>query len=347
VTAPRKILIIRLSSLGDILHAIPAYKSLRAAYPAARIDWLVESRMAFLLSVVPGLDNIIEVDTRKAREQLGTLEPWVQLRRVLQKLRSQGYEIALDFQGLLKTGLLSLLSGARTRIGFGPSLVRERPAHWFYNRQISKPTSQQHIVELNMALAKAAGGLQVPWQTDLSIPAKDADQVSGRLEADRLSKFAIINPGGGWPTKRWSAARYGALARRMIAELNLPIIVTTAPGEEGLYGEIAEKCKSRDLHNYQLPFLQLIPLIKKAMLFVGGDTGPFHMASILGVPAICILGPTTPERNGPWTNADEPVFRILPCSFCYKRTCPTQNECMDLPIDMVFAAVVRRLERIQ
>lgn len=346
MTAPRNILIIRLSSLGDILHAIPAYKSLRAAYPASRIDWLVESRMAFLLSVVPGLDNIIEIDTRKPRLQFTALEPWLQVGRVLQKLRSQRYEMSIDFQGLLKTGLLTFLSGARIRIGFCPSLVRERPVHWFYSRQIPEPPTQQHIVELNLALAKAGGGLPVPLQTDLSIPGKDADLVLGRLEADKLSRFVIINPGGGWPTKRWSANRYGTLARRIIAELHLPVVVTTAPGEELLYSEMAAVCDSRDLHSYQLSFLQLIPLIKQATLFIAGDTGPFHMAGILGTPTVCILGPTTPERNGPWTIADEPVFRVLPCSFCYQRICPTQNECMDLSVDMVFAAVVRRLERL-
>lgn len=338
---PRKILIIRLSSLGDILHVLPAFQSLRAAHPEARIDWLVESRMAFLISAVEGVNNIVTIDTKALRTDPAAA--WTPAVSAIRSLRSAAYDVSLDFQGLLKTAALSLLGGARIRIGFSRDLVWEKPAHWFYHRTVARPSTPTHIVDLNLMLASLAGAAPGSEPVRLSIAAADEAAVESMLSENGLREFVVINPGGGWYTKRWPPARYGALAAKITRDLGLAVGVTTGPGEEGLYEEIAGNSGGIKLHRLPVPFLQLIPLLKRARLLVGGDSGPFHLACALRTPVVGIFGPTDPARNGPWGSVDECVVRVLPCSFCYGRTCPTQNECMDLGVEQVFQAVVRRL----
>jgi len=343
--APERILIIRLSSLGDILHALPAFSSLRSAFPDARIDWLVEKRNSFLLFAVRGIDEVILLDTIPLRETPWQLTSWKVIWNSVRLLRAQKYDFCIDFQGLLKTGLISVLSGATKRVGFPKELVRERPAHWFYQCTPDPPAAPMHVVALNQLLAQSLGARSVSTRIDLEVAPGDDASVRSLLQTERVTDFAVINPGGGWLTKRWGPSRYGRLAARIQAEIGLTVIVTTGPGEEKLFAELTRHCGPPTPRHFQLSFLQLIPLLRRARLVIGGDTGPFHLACALGTPVVGIFGPTAPVRNGPWREGEESVFRRLPCSFCNGRTCPTQIECMDITVEEVFQAVVKRLAR--
>lgn len=343
MNSPQRILIIRLSSLGDILHALPAYQSLRCSYPQARIDWLVAKRMAFLLSAVEGIDAIVPIDTAAVKARAGSAASWRAVWTVIRELRAARYDLSVDFQGLLKTAILGVLCGAHTRVGFSRGLVREWPAHWFYHRSARRPEKPLHVVELNQLLAAQAGAVATAQPVSLSAPAEDKSAIESMISSRGLEDFVVINPGGGWPTKLWPPSRYGALAAMIEQDLKLQVVVTSGPGEEALFEEIALNCPGRRLHHFQVPFLQLIPLFKKTRLVIGGDTGPVHLACALGTPVVGIFGPTDPVRNGPWAAMDARVVHVLPCSFCYGRTCPTQNECMDIGVDEVFRAVVARL----
>jgi len=341
----RKLLIVRLSSLGDIIHTLPAYESLRAAFPEARIDWLVERRLAFLLTAVDGIDRILPIDTHALRENFQRLKGWQMFWEPIRAARARRYDVAIDFQGLLKTSFLSLLSGATTRIGFSKPLVRERPAHWLYHRTLKDPGSPMHVARLNILLAGEAGARSGDLRARLTARDEDKQAIESLLHREQLSEFVVLDPGGGWPTKRWKPARYGSLASRVEKELQLRAIVVTGPGEEPLYQQIAEGCTEPLPVHLRIPFLQLIPLLRSARLLVAGDTGPLHLACALETPVVAIMGPTSPVRNGPWSEIDEVVVHHLPCSFCNRRSCPTANECMDISVEEVFAAVVRRLER--
>ena len=341
-SSPR-ILIIRLSSLGDILHTLPAFASLRATFPEASIEWLAAKKSAFLLGTVPGIDSLHLIDTSSLLRFPLDRAAWGGTWRLVRDVRSRRFDLVLDFQGLLKTAFLSIISGSTTRIGFSKELVRERPAHWFYNRRLEKPREQVHVLTLNRMLAELAGSGPVSSPVDFAVSAADTAYVDSLLERERLKEFVVINPGGGWPTKRWDPLRYGRLARRIQEELRIPVVVTTGPGEESFFRDIAEGCGQPLPRHFPVSFLQLIPLLRKARLFIGGDTGPFHLACALGTPVLGIFGPTSPVRNGPWTDGEEVVVRKLPCSFCYGRTCPTKNECMDISADEVFAGILRRL----
>jgi lipopolysaccharide heptosyltransferase I len=345
MTEPRKFLIVRLSSLGDIIHTLPAHQSLRVTFPEAHIGWLVERKLAFLLSAVDGIDEILPVDTHAVRNNPVRLEAWRLFWEPMRMLRRRRYDVAIDFQGLIKTAFLSLLSGARTRIGFSKALVRERPAHWLYHRTLREPGTPMHVARLNLLLAGEAGARSGNLRIRLTASDEDTGAIESLLRREKLSEFIVLNPGGGWPTKRWKPSSYGSLASRIEKELNFKVVVTTGPGEELLYSEIAEKCAGRVPAHVHVPFLQLIPLLRSARLLVAGDTGPLHLACALGTPVVGIMGPTSPIRNGPWSQMDEVVVHHLPCSFCNGRSCPTANECMDIPVEEVFAAVVRRLQR--
>jgi lipopolysaccharide heptosyltransferase I len=343
MSASPKILVIRLSSLGDILHALPAFAGLRASFPKGKIDWLVAPKCKFLLSAVPGIDSIHCLDTDALRHLSGSRPAWRRFWSTLHELRAGRYDYAIDFQGLIKTALLSYLSGSKKRLGFSKDLVREPPAHWFYHQTLRRPTEQLHILALNQKLAQLAGGKSEPAFCEFLVSENDRSVVDALLKQKQLRDFVVVNPGGGWATKRWAPERYGLLAKRIQAELGLPVAVTTGPGEEMLFHEIMKHSGSPFPVHLPVSFLQLVPLLKKARLFTGGDTGPFHLACATGTPVVGIFGPTSPVRNGPWRDKDEVVIRMLPCSACYKRECPTRNECMDISVDEVLAAVMRRL----
>jgi lipopolysaccharide heptosyltransferase I len=340
------ILIIRLSSLGDILHTLPALAGLRAAYPNARIDWLVAKKCEFLMSAVKGIHRVHVLDTSALLRFPPDKSAWRALRNLIRNLRAIRYDFIIDFQGLLKTAFLSALCRSNIRLGFSKNLVRERPAHWFYQKTLGKPQQQVHVLVLNRMLAQLAGALPASLWCDLQVSENDQSYVDSILNEKQLHNFVVINPGGGWPTKRWKPERYGALAKKII-ELGLPVIVTTAPEEEILYRLIEETGRDAALFHFPISFLQLIPLLKKTRLFIGGDTGPFHLACALGTPVVGILGPTLPVRNGPWQARDEAVFHPLPCSACHARICSTGNECMNISVEEVYAAVVRRLKNME
>ena len=233
MSASPGILIIRLSSLGDILHALPAFADLRASFPNSRIDWLVSEKHKSLLSAVRGIDTIHILGTKASGD--------FPLRSLIRNLRSQHYDFAIDFQGLLKTAALSFLSGARTRLGFSRDLAREFPAHWFYNRTQPKPQRQFHVLQLNRMLAGLTGAVPVSAPLEFCVPENDSRLVESMLRKEQLTDYVVINPGGGWSTKRWSLQKYGDLTRKIAVELGLPVVVTTGPGEEMYYQAIADQ----------------------------------------------------------------------------------------------------------
>jgi heptosyltransferase I len=339
-----KILIIRLSSLGDILHVLPAFASLRRSFPDSKIEWLVASKSAFLLKAVAGIDKLHVIDTSSLPRFPVDWSAWRQARDLIRELRARQFDVSIDFQGLLKTAWLGWLTGSRLRFGFSKDLVRERPAHWFYHRTLERPPNPIHVLALNQQLAELAGAHYGTAPPDFTISPEDYRVSDALLRQAQLKEFIILNPGGAWPTKRWAPARYGMLAKRIQEELGIRVIVTTGPGEEDFYRTIALHCGEPTPLHFPVSFLQLVPLLKRARLFIGGDTGPFHLACATGTAVVGIFGPTFPVRNGPWGEEDVVVSRDLPCGGCYGRTCPTQNECMDITVDRVFAGVIQRIK---
>jgi heptosyltransferase-1 len=303
---PRRLLIVRLGSMGDIIHTLPAATALRRALPEASIGWVVEERWAELLCTLPEprsgplsprrplVDRIHAVNTMMWRNSLLSTQTWEQIAAGFSDLHAQRYEVAVDFQGAVRSALLSRWSGAPVVYGFAQP--RENAASMFYTRQVI--ASGSHVVEQNLSLAEAVA------RCPLEMPKIDFphDQTVEKQCGDRfqfsIADFVLLNPGAGWGAKQWPAERYGQAARRL-AEDGMKSLINFGPGEQSLM-QAVESASEGAAKGVACSLTELIALTRRARLFIGGDTGPMHLAAALGIPVVAIFGPTNPVRNGPF-----------------------------------------------
>jgi heptosyltransferase-1 len=324
------ILIVRLSALGDIVHAIPAAAALRRAFPAARIDWLLDTRHRDIVDLVTSVDRVVTV----RRSSLGG---WAQ---VLRELRGSRYDVALDFQGLVKSAVLARGSGARRVAGFSLRHLREKTARPFYTS--TEDAEGGHAILKNLRLLRTLG------VDDLRIEFPLAPVDSPALGTLRQSigdrRFALINPGAAWPNKRWPPDRYGALAVTIRERLGLVPVVLWGPGEETLSQAVLTASGNAAILAPPTSVRDIVALSRAADLFVAGDTGPLHIAMAVGTPTVSLFGPTDPARNGPWSARDLVVSRSDRCGCHIERRCHESHWCLDdIGVAEVAATVQQRL----
>ena len=329
-----KLLIVRLGSLGDLIHAVPAAAALRKAFPQATIDWLVDVRHRDLLDLVPILNRRIVVNTSSA----GSLSS------ALGDLRRERYDVALDLQGLLKSSILARLSGASRVIGFPADLLREKAARFFYTETAGD--TAPHVIDKNLSVLKAVG-VRMP---DVEFPLEDrnpgaAAEARSLLGIAAGEKFAMLNPGAAWPNKRWPPV-YFAEVSRALAKRGLRSLVLWGPGEEQIAHAVVAASDNTAAVSPATSVADLISLTKAAALMISGDTGPLHIAGAVGTPLVGIFGPTDPQRNGPWTEDDLVVSRYRSCACHYQRQCRIAGWCLlDISPREVMQLVDRRLSR--
>ena len=338
-------LIVRLGSIGDIVHTLPALAALRQAFPEAHIDWLVESRSKEILVGNPCLDTLLEVDTLAWRRRLYTPATWGRIGESLRRLRERRYDAVFDFQGLLKSGVLSRLARSLKRIGFAREHLRESGSSAFTNQRLSLPEDVRHVIDRNLYLLRAVGVETSERTFPIAVPEEARRLAEEGLASCGISEYVALNPGGGWPTKRWSPERYGKLAQEIQRNWNLASLVLWGPGEEGMAEEIVSSSAGAAQQAPATELKQMIPYLEGARLFVGGDTGPLHIACALGVSVVGVFGPTDPARNGPFGEGDRVVWKSVPCSPCYKRRCPGfDTVCLrSMSVPEVMEAVAARL----
>jgi heptosyltransferase-1 len=332
----RAFLIVRLGALGDIVHGLPLAAAIRASWPDARVDWLVDVKHRAILDHVRGLTTIVPVDTRRMGGDTGVVP-------VVRRLRATRYDVAVDAQGLLKSALLAYLAGAGRVVGLARGHLREPMAGWAYDATV-EPTGP-HVVDNALALAQAAGAAVAPPRFALQPSASDVvARVRGALGLGEGQPFAVINPGAAWPNKRWPPARFGAVARHLKARHGWPSIVAWGPGEEDLARAVVAAADGAAALAPMTSLGELLAMVGAAGLVVSGDTGPLHLAAALGTPIVGIYGPTDPARNGPWSPADVTLSRHHACTCHHQRRCTAAAWCLDgLGVDEVSAAVDRRL----
>jgi heptosyltransferase I len=303
----QRLLIVRLSAMGDVIHTMPAAQALRAAFPDAMIGWMIEERWVELLCAPgtprrgprsaqrPLADWIHPVNLTGWRKLPFTISTLQQIARVWNDMRSARYDVAVDLQGAIRSAALARWSGARAV--YGASEPRESPASLWYTRRVI--ASGAHVIEQNLSVAEAVAGkrMSVP-SIELPRDVEAERRIDQRLLKDGIEEFAILNPGAGWGAKRWPAERYGRVARAL-AEGGVRAILNYGPGEEKLARE-AEAASDGTALPMQCSITELIALTRRARLFIGGDTGPLHLAATLQVPVVAIFGPTDPARNGPY-----------------------------------------------
>jgi lipopolysaccharide heptosyltransferase I len=306
-TSIERLLIVRLSAMGDVIHTLPAVTALRTAFPSAIIGWVIEERWAELLCALttprsgprspqrPLVDKIHAVNLKNWRRSLLSPQTWERIGAALSEARAGGYQVAIDFQGAARSALLARWSGAPVVYGFAQP--RENVASMVYTRQVS--ARGEHVVEQNLSLAEAVANqsLNMP-QIEFPHDALAEKECDDRLRESGIDKFVLLNPGAGWGAKQWPADRYGAVAREL-AQDGTKSLVNFGPGEEDLAREV-ESASLGAAKPMGCSLAQLIALTRRANLFVGGDTGPLHLAAALKVPVVGIYGPTDPARNGPF-----------------------------------------------
>jgi lipopolysaccharide heptosyltransferase I len=344
-----RILFVKLSSIGDVVHALPALAAVRRALPGAEIAWVVERRSAEILRDNPLVNTLIEVDTKGLRRWPVSGETLPATRRQLRRLRASPFDLAIDFQGLLKSALIARLSGAPRRVGFARAYLREPASRFLLTKTVEIP-SRSHVIRKNLALASGALGVRLPADAD-SFEFPVAVSREHEAEADALvqivgRRFAILNPGGGWPTKLWDAERFGALADSLLQNFGLRSVVTHGPGERELAERVAASSRAGAAAVAQPSLKGFFALARRTSVYVGGDTGPTHLAVAAGAPVVGLFGPTEWWRNGSPRAEDVCVERTdVGCrTDCHRRAC-SQWVCMDIEVGRVAEAVGERLRR--
>jgi heptosyltransferase I len=339
-----RILIVKLGAIGDVVHTLPALAALRRALPDARVAWAVErGGSAQLLRDNPCLDELIEVDTRGWRKDLFGGGTRAAIRAAVRRLRGSRFDVALDFQGLLKSALIARLAGAPRRVGFSSEALREPAGAWLLNEQV-KVDDREHVIKKNLALVAHLG---VPTGGEYEFPiglAREDELFAEKQLTMRGGDVAIINPGGGWPTKLWGAEGFAAVADRLHEAYGWRSVVTYGPGEEPLARSVVESAQSGAVETLASTLKQFFALARRARLFIGGDTGPLHLAAAAGAPIVGLYGPTPARRNGPFAEDDVVVERFdLDCrTDCFRRSC-SHTSCMKIPVEAVWRAAERRV----
>lgn len=326
-----KVLIVRLSAMGDIVHTAPVAVALRRARPDARIDWLVDRRYRAALDLIPVADTIVAIDPSG---------PWRSTVGAVRGLRAEGYDVVLDAQGLLKSAVVARLAGGARTIGFARPWLREPAAGRFYTESVDA-TGAVHVARRNLCLLRALG----IDDDRIEMPAPvTASTVAEELTARVGPRFGLLSAGAGWPNKQWPPDRLGRVAQAIFARHGLPWVAAWGPGERPLAERVADAASGAVVVAPETTVGDLMALARRAAVVLAGDTGPIHLAAAAGTPVVGIYGPTDPARNGPWSPSDITISRFGECRCHYQRRCTSGAWCLDsVTVDEVVAAVERRL----
>jgi heptosyltransferase I len=324
-----RFLLVRLGSLGDVIHALPAASALRDAFPEARIDWLIEPQWRRLLEGNPDLSEIIPLQKKSAAGLITTLR----------KLRAARYSCTIDFQGLYKSALPAFASGAPRRIGFPSTYAREGFASFFYTDRVNPRGA--HKVDHNLTLAAAAGARTSSPRFPLTLRPEDEKQVTQELARHNITDFYVLNPGGGWRSKCWPPERYGELHHRLAVQHGWRSVISFGPGEENLAQELVSAAGTPPPVAIPLGLGPVMALLRRAKFVVSADTGPLHLASALGAPVVGLFGPTDPARNGPYGGASIVIRNPGKTETTYRRGASYSSPMFSITVDQVADAVAR------
>ena len=328
-----RFLLVRLGAFGDVIHTLPLAAAIRDAFPSAHICWAVAPGPSALLQDNPDINRVFIVDIRAWRKG-GLLGALLDIRQTFGRLKELRADVAIDAQGLLKSGLIAWASGAEMRVGFDHRACREGLNVVFTTHQAAVIEGPHHVIEKNLSLLGPLG-VAPPAAESIRFPvperAGEGEEAASYLRLEGLSEgrpLMIVHPGAGWVTKRWETGRYAALGDAWAEMAGGRVLLTWGPGEEETARRVAGAMRSRAAVAPPTDFRQMMALIRRADVFAGGDTGPLHIAAAVGVRCLALIGPTEPWRNGPWGEGHAVLHYRLACSGCYGRTCP-DIECLD------------------
>jgi heptosyltransferase-1 len=335
-----KFLIVRLSSLGDIVHTFPAVAGLRETFPTAQITWVTHPRWKLLVESSGLATEVWPVENRSLAS----------LREVIGRIKKNKFSTAIDYQGLWKSAALAFLGNAPRRIGFSSETIREYGVPILYTDRVR--CTEIHIADQNGELSRRAGAHKGTAEATLVVPPSAELTVREYLHGQSVKRYVALSPGGGWRSKCWPPDRFGVLCRKIRESLGISCIINYGPGEEDLAKNACGASGDPEPLLYNGELGPLMALLRNATCIVGGDTGPLHLAVALGTPAVALFGPTDPARNGPYRGSGHSV-KALPKDIVlrsqnavttYKRGDQPDTSMLEIEVDSVFDAVRRLVE---
>jgi heptosyltransferase I len=334
-----RFLVVRLGSLGDIVHTFPAVAGLRNSFPNSDIIWLTHPRWKSLVGSSGLATEIWDIETRSLSS----------LRRVIRQIRATQFAAAIDYQGLWKSAALPFLGKVGRRIGFSSATIREFGVPVLYTDPVRCFTT--HIADQNGELSLRAGARNGVAAVTLRVLPLDEQTVRDYLLPIRLDRYIVLSPGGGWRSKCWPAERFGELCRKIYQHFGIRCIVNYGPGEEHLAAAVRHSSGDAYPFLYHGELGPLMALLNTALCFVGSDTGPLHLAVALGTPAVALFGPTDPARNGPYrcsgrvaaASEENIILRAPNIVATHRRADQTHPSMLQIQVDTVLEALRCRI----
>ena len=340
------ILIVKLSAIGDVIHTLPALNAIRKAYPVARITWLVEEAAQDLVRGHSALDRVLVSQRKRWLKELRSSLFFHAMREIcdfIQELRDTHYDMILDFQALLKSGILIAMARGKRKIGFGKGLEHMEYSYLFLNERLPAVSMEHHALSRGLMLLNSLGISAPEVEYKLPISDHDRQKVEDLLRRYGLvnhKKFVAVNPVAKWESKLWSNRKFSQLADRIITQYDAGVVFTGSLEDHQTIHKIKAGMKAPAINLAGETTLKMLAaLFDKADVVVSTDTGPMHLAVAVGTPVVALFGPTAPWRTGPYGPGHQVVTAGQGCAPCFKRNCPT-CDCMALiSVDQVFDAV--------
>lgn len=322
----KNILVVKLSAIGDVIHALPVSYALKETFPDAKVTWVVEPPAYDLLTNNPYIDNVIVFEKKKFKSIGGFIKNLPSFSAELKKIK---YDVALDLQGLGKSAAIAYLSGAPLKLG----CCNMRELSDWVSRPVCGPNQNGHIVERYLDVVRALGCKVEKVVFPVTITEKETDVATKlMLQAgmDIKNPYVVLAVGANWPNKRWPTELYAALVDALYAKEIIPVVIGGGVIDSRLVSEINEKAEipAVDLVG-KTTLKQLAYIIKESKAVVGGDTGPMHLAAGLGKSVVMIMGPTDMNRNGPYGQAQNAIEITRTCKHCWKRKCRFNIDCLE------------------
>lgn len=338
-----QILLVKLSAIGDVVHTLPSLAALRKRYPDAHLSWLVDEAASDLLCSHPMLNEVIIYPRRRFENLSRDLKQWPRLikevRSFIKHLRNKSYDVVIDFQGLLKSGVLTGISRGKCKLGFAGG---REGSSIFLTHKLPRYDPDEHAVLRYLRLAYHLDSDIGEPEFPLAIGKADLDNMTQLLEDRGIGNCRILclNPGATWETKRWTSKGFAEVADRCFERWDMIPIIVGGPGDKGLASDITMFTKHSVIDLTGLTSLRtLAALYRRAEVVVSTDTGPMHLAAAAGAPVVALFGPTAPWRTGPFGKKQQVIRLELQCSPCFKRHCPEPKCMVDISPEQVIKAV--------
>ncbi|MCP4747097.1 MAG: glycosyltransferase family 9 protein [Desulfobacteraceae bacterium] len=346
-TGNPKILIVKLSAIGDVVHTLPALNALRRHYPQAHITWLVEEAAAGFIQGHHALNRVLISKRKKWIKGLASPQRrthWQAIRRFLRQLRDTRYDLIIDFQFSLKGALWIALAHGRRKIGFGPGMQHQEHSHLVLNERIPSISMQIHALDRGLRLLEGIGIPKGPVEYAVPISNDDRNKVNKMLIDNgwrNKHQTIAINPMAKWDTKLWLPERFAQLADSLIDRHGVTIFFTGGPEDVGVISQIQRHMRNKAKNMAgRTSLVQLAAMYEQMACVVSTDTGPMHIAAAVGAPAVALFGPTAPWRTGPHGQGHKVLqTNLLDCVPCFQRHCEPHHCMQAITVEQVQVAV--------